>query len=178
MTAKDVPMDGVSGQGPRPSPDPDAAMAAFAAGENSSSPAPPPVSTVVLAALAALGALSIAAPAPAGTPVELELVLAVDASSSVDDAEFALQMRGIAAAFRDADVQAAIDCPRVFRYGEVLEVERGVGEDTIRALAALGHETAPAPAPLGGGQAIRIDWQTGALTGGSDPRKDGGAMGY
>ena len=84
-------------------------MAAFAAGENSSSPAPPPVSTVVLAALAALGALSIAAPAPAGTPVELELVLAVDASSSVDDAEFALQMRGIAAAFRDADVQAAID---------------------------------------------------------------------
>ena len=76
------------------------------------------------------------------------------------------------------DVQAAIDCPRVFRYGEVLEVERGVGEDTIRALAALGHETAPAPAPLGGGQAIRIDWQTGALTGGSDPRKDGCAMGY
>ncbi|MCH9015408.1 MAG: DUF1194 domain-containing protein [Gemmatimonadetes bacterium] len=46
--------------------------------------------------------------APAGTPVELELVLAVDASSSVDDGEFALQMQGIAAAFRHPGVQAAI----------------------------------------------------------------------
>ncbi len=60
------------------------------------------------AALVAVAALVGAPPAPAGGPVELELVLAVDASSSVDDGEFALQMRGIAAAFRHADVQAAI----------------------------------------------------------------------
>lgn len=40
--------------------------------------------------------------------VDLELVLAVDASGSVDDQEFALQMGGIAAAFRHADVHAAI----------------------------------------------------------------------
>ena len=36
-------------------------------------------------------------------------MLAVDASGSVDDAEFALQMAGIAAAFRDPEVVAAIE---------------------------------------------------------------------
>lgn len=40
--------------------------------------------------------------------VDLELVLAVDASGSVDDQEFALQMAGIAGAFRDPRVLEAI----------------------------------------------------------------------
>lgn len=40
--------------------------------------------------------------------VDLELVLAIDASGSVNDAEFALQMGGIAAAFRHPEVHAAI----------------------------------------------------------------------
>lgn len=40
--------------------------------------------------------------------VDLELVLAIDASSSVDEAEWALQMQGYAAAFRDPRVQAAL----------------------------------------------------------------------
>jgi uncharacterized protein DUF1194 len=44
----------------------------------------------------------------AETPVELELLLAVDASGSVSPAEFDLQVLGIAAAFRDHDVIAAI----------------------------------------------------------------------
>ena len=48
------------------------------------------------------------APAQA-TAVELELVLAVDASSSVNDQEFRLQMGGIAAAFRHPAVIKAID---------------------------------------------------------------------
>lgn len=42
-------------------------------------------------------------------PVVLELLLAVDCSSSVSDAEFALQMGGIAQAFDDPTVQAAIE---------------------------------------------------------------------
>ncbi len=41
-------------------------------------------------------------------PVDLALVLAVDASSSVDYDEFGLMMGGYAAAFRDAEVQAAL----------------------------------------------------------------------
>lgn len=41
-------------------------------------------------------------------PVDVELVLAVDASGSVNDDEYALQLQGIAAAFRDPEVQAAI----------------------------------------------------------------------
>lgn len=40
--------------------------------------------------------------------VDLELVLAVDTSGSVDDDEYALQVSGIARAFRDPEVVAAI----------------------------------------------------------------------
>lgn len=43
-----------------------------------------------------------------GRTVDLTLVLAVDASGSVDDGEFALQLAGIAAAFRDPEVRDAI----------------------------------------------------------------------
>ena len=49
------------------------------------------------------------AAAQQGTPVDLELVLAIDTSGSVDPWEFNLQLRGIAAAFRDPEVQAAIE---------------------------------------------------------------------
>jgi gamma-glutamyltranspeptidase/glutathione hydrolase len=76
------------------------------------------------------------------------------------------------------DVQAAIDAPRMFFEGETTEVERGVPAATIEGLKARGHSVAFRPLPLGGGQGIVIDWERGVLIGGSDPRKDGCAIGY
>ena len=76
------------------------------------------------------------------------------------------------------DLQTAIDCPRFFFVGETSVVERGVPQATIEGLEARGHHVVLAPSPWGGAQAIRIDWPRGALIGGSDPRKDGCALGY
>lgn len=49
-----------------------------------------------------------AGPAVPQTAVDLELMLAVDASGSVDAREFDLQTQGLAAAFRDPEVSAAL----------------------------------------------------------------------
>ena len=76
------------------------------------------------------------------------------------------------------DVQAAIDAPRAFFVGEKTVVERGLPRACVEGLHARGHEVALAPSPWGGAQAIRIDWERGVLIGGSDPRKDGCALGY
>jgi gamma-glutamyltranspeptidase/glutathione hydrolase len=76
------------------------------------------------------------------------------------------------------DVQAAIDAPRAFFVNEQTVVERGMPRATIDGLKTRGHDVAIAHAPWGGGQAIQIDWQRGVLFGGSDPRKDGCAIGY
>ena len=77
------------------------------------------------------------------------------------------------------DLQEAIDLPRVFapQNGPV-EVESGVPRATVEGLRRLGHETTAPSKPIGGGQAIWIDWKEGALTGASDPRKDGCALGF
>jgi len=76
------------------------------------------------------------------------------------------------------DIQSAIDAPRAFFDGELTLVERGMPAATVEGLKARGHQIAPAPSPWGGAQAIRIDWRRGVLIGGSEPRKDGCALGY
>ena len=76
------------------------------------------------------------------------------------------------------DVQAAIDAPRAFFVEDETVIERGVPASTAEGLSARGHDVAVAFSPWGGAQAIRIDWQRGVLIGGSDPRKDGCALGY
>jgi gamma-glutamyltranspeptidase / glutathione hydrolase len=76
------------------------------------------------------------------------------------------------------DPQAAIDAPRAFAYDGELRLERGIPRATAAALARLGHNVVPAGKPLGGGQMIVVDHARGVLIGGSDPRKDGLALGY
>jgi gamma-glutamyltranspeptidase/glutathione hydrolase len=76
------------------------------------------------------------------------------------------------------DPQAAIDMPRAFFVGDASVVERGVPPATVAGLEQRGHRVMVAPTPWGGGQAIAIDWERGVLIGGSDPRKDGCALGY
>jgi gamma-glutamyltranspeptidase/glutathione hydrolase len=76
------------------------------------------------------------------------------------------------------DLQSALDLPRGFHYDGVYRIESGVPAATMSGLEQLGHVVARSEEPLGGGQAIRIDWDSGALVGGSDPRKDGCALGY
>ncbi|NIZ14061.1 gamma-glutamyltransferase [Phaeobacter sp. HF9A] len=76
------------------------------------------------------------------------------------------------------DVQEAIDCPRVFFENGAVVAETGVPEASVQGLKDKGHKVIAAEAPHGGAQAIWIDWEQGTLTGGSDPRKDGMALGY
>ena len=76
------------------------------------------------------------------------------------------------------DLQEAIDMPRGLHYEGVYQLEDGVPADVVRGLQRRGHKTTSIVGPLGGGQAIWIDWDKGTLTGGSDPRKDGCALGY
>ncbi len=76
------------------------------------------------------------------------------------------------------DVQAAIDCPRAFFEGDYTTLEQGVPVATVEGLKARGHDIAVRALPLGGGQMIQIDWERGVLIGGSEPRKDGCAIGY
>ncbi|MHA1599183.1 MAG: gamma-glutamyltransferase [Alphaproteobacteria bacterium] len=77
------------------------------------------------------------------------------------------------------DLQEAIDLPRIYAppAGPV-EVESGIPDASIDGLKARGHDIVRSEKPIGGAQAITIDWQAGTLTGASDPRKDGCALGY
>jgi gamma-glutamyltranspeptidase / glutathione hydrolase len=76
------------------------------------------------------------------------------------------------------DVQEAIDMPRGLHYEGVYQLEDGVPSSVVEGLKKIGHQTTSLVGPLGGGQAIWIDWDRGTLIGGSDPRKDGCALGY
>jgi len=75
------------------------------------------------------------------------------------------------------DPQAAAEAPRSFAFDGYLALEPTVPEEIALDLARRGHRVARAGA-LGGAQAIWIDHAKGCLIGGSDPRKDGCALGY
>jgi gamma-glutamyltranspeptidase/glutathione hydrolase len=88
------------------------------------------------------------------------------------------------------DVQEAGDAPRFSHSGSseptgqpaegggTVALESGISASVRRQLEAKGHRLAEEGGGFGGYQAIRIDLERGVLMGGSDPRKDGCAMGY
>lgn len=89
------------------------------------------------------------------------------------------------------NVQAAGDAPRVRHVGSAaptglpmealggrVAVESGVTPEVVDGLKALGHQIVQLPGGFGGYQAILIDPVTNVLHGGTDPRKDGAAVGY
>ena len=77
--------------------------------------------------------------------------------------------------------QQALDAPR-FRYDEgyKVAVESAVGEKSCAELRKRGHDLAVSPLDptFGGGQIIMVYPESNALMGGSDPRKDGCAVGW
>jgi gamma-glutamyltranspeptidase/glutathione hydrolase len=79
---------------------------------------------------------------------------------------------------RGMDPQQAAEQPRILPLNGVLQVERANPEPVVADLAHRGHEILMLEVPLGGCQAIWIDHQRGVLIGGSEPRKDGLALGY
>jgi gamma-glutamyltranspeptidase / glutathione hydrolase len=81
----------------------------------------------------------------------------------------------------DQDPQTAADAPRWrITHGLGVAIEEAAGQDVLDALSALGHEiTCEAPeASFGFGGAQLIHKVEGGYVGGSDPRKDGCAIGF
>ncbi|HEY2530379.1 MAG TPA: gamma-glutamyltransferase, partial [Xanthobacteraceae bacterium] len=79
---------------------------------------------------------------------------------------------------RGMDPQQAAEAPRSFAFRGKLQVELANPEPIVADLKCRGHEIDIRRVPLGGCQAIWIDDDRGVLIGGSDPRKDGLALGY
>ncbi len=77
------------------------------------------------------------------------------------------------------DVQSALDAPR-FRVMDDSQVvlETGIPMSSQAALAGRGHHVTPRTTFFGGGQAIFVHPTYGTLIAGSDPRRDGCAVGY
>jgi len=76
------------------------------------------------------------------------------------------------------DPQEALEFPRAFHEDGQLGLEQGVPQIVADGLAALGHSVHRPEEPYGGGQIISIDPDSNMLCAGSEPRKDGFAVGY
>jgi gamma-glutamyltranspeptidase/glutathione hydrolase len=74
-------------------------------------------------------------------------------------------------------VQAAGEAARMRHTGDALALESAIGDDVRTELTRRGHVIADGRGLMGGYQAVLVDPVSGALLGGSDPRKDGLAIG-
>ena len=74
--------------------------------------------------------------------------------------------------------QEAIDTKRAFALNGKLKIEKSFSETLIKELTNIGHNIQLVEDAIEGGQGIMIDRKEGILIGGSDPRKDGLAIGY
>ncbi len=71
------------------------------------------------------------------------------------------------------NVQEAGEAPRASHStAGGVGLEAGVHRDVAEKLRQMGHSVSES-GPMGGYQAIEIDWERGVLFGGTDPRKDG-----
>ena len=75
-------------------------------------------------------------------------------------------------------IQEALDLPRAFALNGELKVEKSLNIEIKKELEKIGHNVITVDNAIGGGQCIKIDRKEGILIGGSDPRKDGMAIGY
>ncbi len=76
------------------------------------------------------------------------------------------------------NAQAAGEAPRFRHDPGTLALESAFPAEVRRGLAAKGHRLVDVSQGFGGYQGIVIDRGRGVLIGGSDPRKDGCALGY
>ena len=78
------------------------------------------------------------------------------------------------------DVQAAVSAPRFHQQWEPdrVDVEPEIPADVIEGLRERGHTVEISPRDWSAVEAIEIDPETGVHYGGSDPRRDGLALGY
>jgi gamma-glutamyltranspeptidase/glutathione hydrolase len=76
------------------------------------------------------------------------------------------------------NIRDAGDAARMRHMGANLAVESGNSAEVRKALELRGHRITDARGFVGGWQAIMIDPKTGVMTGGSDLRKDGLAIGW
>lgn len=88
-----------------------------------------------------------------------------------------VQEAGDAARVRHMGSQTPTGQPMDADGGKVA-VEAGIPEASIKALKERGHTIVTSPGSFGGYQGILIDAAQGVLHGGTDPRKDGAAVGY
>jgi gamma-glutamyltranspeptidase / glutathione hydrolase len=77
---------------------------------------------------------------------------------------------------RGLDIQQASDAPRSFAFDGELSLEPTFSRAVADDLAGRGHRVTWADEPLGGFQAVQIDWTRGVMYGASDHRKDGIAL--